>query len=297
MASGTSSTTAGAPSSSSRSYEAPAKAVAPIDAPDLVELVDGSADDAIVSVETEFLDRYDIVGEPAYALESLASDLTDVSDQLNQSLASVVKLTQELALVNSTLTIISQTASTLVATPANIVSSLVEAFDAIAQTTADAPLEVAAALVDAYATPGQPQAVGTSATRTTERANQTALSDILRRVLLIQAVRVLSTGEFESVSQATERRDELVDLIDDQSQTAGDDSYLALTDLRSSLINAVPGDAELARVLDVERRLPVPSILLSYQVYGTVDKELDIVARNTIEHPGFIRGTVQVLNG
>jgi prophage DNA circulation protein len=59
---------------------------------------------------------------------------------------------------------------------------------------------------------------------------------------------------------------------------------------------AVPGDAVLARLVTVERPVAVPSLLLSYQLYGSVEREAELVDRNRTSHPGFMSGTLQALS-
>jgi prophage DNA circulation protein len=102
--------------------------------------------------------------------------------------------------------------------------------------------------------------------------------------------------EYTTHEDATAARDSVADLLDEQMLEAGDTAYPALVELRASVVQAVPGDAELARIETIERPVTVSSILLAYRLYGSTELELDLVARNNPRHPGFMSGTLQVLS-
>jgi len=101
---------------------------------------------------------------------------------------------------------------------------------------------------------------------------------------------------YDSIEEATAARDQVAGLLDEQAQGAGDTAYPALVNLRSEVLRAVPGGAAFARVVTITRRVPVPSLLLAYQLYGSVDQEADVIARNNISHPGFVAGDLKVLS-
>jgi prophage DNA circulation protein len=99
-----------------------------------------------------------------------------------------------------------------------------------------------------------------------------------------------------STDDAMAARDSIAELLDEQAAAAGDTAYPALVDLRSEVLRAVPGASQFARIVTVSRSVPIPSLLLAYQLYGSVDLESDIIARNAIRHPGFVAGDLKVLS-
>ena len=62
------------------------------------------------------------------------------------------------------------------------------------------------------------------------------------------------------------------------------------------VLRSVPGNNAFASVITVTRRVAIPSLLLTYQLYGDVDQEADVIARNNVRHPGFIAGDLKVLS-
>lgn len=238
----------------------------------------------------------DIAGQPAFATASLSADLASVAAALEESLSGVASTTQEAALLSVELDILSAQAASLVRTPADMLSGLLGAIQQLSDSIEAAPLRVVNALLDAYGQPLQALAIGDTATRVKERANQAAIAGALRIVLIAEAARIVPQVAFESIGEAETTKGAIVAALDELAATASDTLYPELVGLRASVIRAVPGDAVLARIQTIERRTDTPSLLLAYQLYGSVEAEADVIARNKIRHPAFISGSIQVLS-
>lgn len=275
--------------------EAPAQALTP-GAIDLQEKLEESASASLAASTAELEDGYDVAGMPAFALESAAHAVEAVATELGSLLAPIVRSTQELARLDVEVASIVSQASTLIRDPGEVIEAFAGVLGALAETVANSPGEVLRALVDTYAVDVGTLAVATTATRAAERANQDALLAALRRLLAIQAAQLASRVQFSTHDEAVAVRDEISDLLEEQEAVAGDASYPTLVQLRADLARAVPGDAVLARLVSVERQVSTPSILLSYQLYGSIDQEADLVARNEARHPGFMVGTLKALS-
>lgn len=95
---------------------------------------------------------------------------------------------------------------------------------------------------------------------------------------------------FESRAEALEVRDDLVNQIDvllESSKT--DQEYQALKTLKSEVILYLPPeDLDLPQVRSIELSDTISSLLVSYEIYGSVDQESDIIMRNNIRHPAFL---------
>lgn len=270
--------------------------LAPIGTTDLRADLLSFADLADIANEEEFVATFDVAGQPSFATTSLRDDLAGVAAALGEALAPICATTQELALLSVEIDLIAADASAIVRSPVDTLAALSGAIGQLTDSLEAAPRKVVDALITTYLEPAPPAVLGTTSTRAQERANQIALSDALRRLLIIYAARLLPDVTFETLEDATALRGTVVDAIDELAATAGNATYPALLALRSAVLRAVPGDAVLARVRTVERKTAVPSLLLSYQLYGSVEKESAVVARNGIQHPGFISGEIQVLS-
>lgn len=276
--------------------ETPLQAPVPTEVVDGAEQVDVSADAAIDASEAEFIEQYDTGGLPAFAFEAPEAALLGAVEGLGAALAPVVSATQELAEMTGRVALITAQASSLVRQPDAVLDAFRATITALVETMAAAPGEVMRALFDTYAADLGTPVVATTATQERALANQSAMIGALRRVIAIEAARLAPLVPYVTIEEATEARDEVAAMLEEQAGVAGDTAYPALVDLRSKVLRAVPGDSALARVVTVTRNEPIPSLVLAYQLYGSVDLEADVIARNRIAHPGFIAGDLKVLS-
>lgn len=276
--------------------EAPAFALAPVTTVDTAGKVATTATAARATTKAQLEERFVVSGLPAFALTSAENALRSATEFVGSTLAPITSSTQELAALNGRVQLISAQAAALVRSPGDAIDSFGEVITSLTETIAAVPGAVFDALVEAYGVDMGPDVATTTATRVTERANQIALTSALRQVMAIEAARIAPAIPFASIDDALAARDVIVGLLDDQAAIAGDTAYPTLVTLRSDVLAAVPGTSVFARTITVSRRIAIPSLLLAYQLYGSVDQELDVVARNGIAHPGFCRGDLKVLS-
>jgi prophage DNA circulation protein len=276
--------------------ETPSQAPVPTTDSDATDQVSDAADAANSATDTEFQSKYNATGLPPFALTSAETALKNATSGLKDKLGPVITATQEAAQVSSELTLIAAEASSLVRTPALIVGRFLDVLSGMAQTVQNSPGDMMNALIAAYSVDLGPAVIATTTTRTTELANQTALTSALRRVFAIEAARLAPRVAYASTDDAIATRDQLSSILDAEAGTADDVAYPAIVDLRSHVQQAVPGDSVFASVVSVTRAGQIPTLLLAYQLYGSVDLEADIIARNDVVHPGFVSGTLKVLS-
>ena len=101
---------------------------------------------------------------------------------------------------------------------------------------------------------------------------------------------------YDSYQAAIKVREDLVDRIDAESEvTPNDEVYVALSDLRTSVVQAVPNpEQNLARIVQYVPRETLPSLLVAYQIYGNAGRADEIATRNSPRHPGFLTGGQQL---
>jgi prophage DNA circulation protein len=276
--------------------EAPTQAPVPTQVDDPAGRVTRSADVAQTAIRAEVVEKFTVAGMPAFALASAEAGITRAAAAFATFLGPVARTTQELASLNGKVVAITAQASSLARDPGAAIDAFIDAIVGLADTVAEAPGDVVDALAEAYAEDLGAPANGTTATRQREIENQLALTGALRRVMAIEAARFAPVVAYESIEDATAARDRVAAMLEEQASGAGDTAYPSLVNLRSDVLRAVPGGTAFAHTLTVTRRVPIPSLLLAYQLYGSVSQELDIIARNRIQHPGFVVGDLQVLS-
>lgn len=276
--------------------EAPAQAPTPTVDIDPAADVGAGATAAVTAAKVELGEKYSALGLPSSALTSAETAVTSAAAAVQAKLGPVVTVTQELAELNGRVTILTAQAAALVRSPADLFDAFYSTLTGLDGTVEATPGAVMDALMDAYDVDLGPDVPTTTATRQRERANQLALIGALRRALAVEAARLAPLVPYASIEDATAARDRVAGLLEEQALGAGDTAYPALVDLRSQVLRAVPGTKVFARVVTVTRRVAIPSLLLTYQLYGAVDREADVLARNNVRHPGFLAGDLKVLS-
>lgn len=274
-------------------YETPAQAPTPTIVVDMVSQLDSTADAANAATEAEFVETFDTEGMASFAVASASDALATASEALGGALAPLVTESQELAAMNGRIQVLVAQADALVRSPAEVLPAFREVIEGLASTASAAPEAMMSALLDTYE-----QTIGVvidaiTATRARERDNQAAIVGALRRTLLAEAARLAPRVPFASTEDASAARDRIGELLEEQEAGADDTAYPALVELRSQVFRALPGDS-FATVVVVTKNVPIPSLVLAYQLYGSVNAETDIIARNAVRHPGFVSGDLKV---
>lgn len=272
----------------SRTEETPRQ---PVATPATAELVASSADAAVVAVGEDFTDTYDVEDQPVWAVSAISALLVDVSEAMNGLLGPVMTDAQALAQVTGQLAALGADAVELVRAPSDLVDALAAVFGALQSSVMQSRRGLDALLGIATASPGEARPEGTTSTRARQGSNYDALLALVRRGAIVQAARLAPGEQYDSYEDAVAVRDNIAGALDGQMETAGDSAYSALQQLRADLVRSLPGpDSPLARLVSYTPPVTVPSLVLAHRLYGTIDREQDIVARNYIPTPGFVLG-------
>lgn len=123
-------------------------------------------------------------------------------------------------------------------------------------------------------------------------ASSDAFDELIKLAAINTTGYITSQIEYDSVDEAYLYRDQIFAALDAMALTVTDDEVFgALTDLRASIQKDIDARAAtLARVVEYSSPQPLPALVISYQLYGNIDQEADIIARNKIRHPGFVSG-------
>lgn len=167
----------------------------------------------------------------------------------------------------------------------------VDLFDALALALASstAPINPSALILGLYDfNPGNRPPASTP-NRIIERTDFDSLQHLVQRLAIIYATDALIAQAFVSYDEAIQLRSQVTDAIDRHVEEVSDDTFPALIDLRSSLTEAVPGDAsDLPRIQRYTPPAVVPSLVLAHRLYGSLDREEDLIRRNGVRNPGFV---------
>ena len=125
-------------------------------------------------------------------------------------------------------------------------------------------------------------------------ANQIAL--LMQQVSVITAGGLLGIINFTSVNEAEALRNIVFEKLDIFLESVVDDDlYNVYYDLRTGIVSDL--EERIKKLPVITQYVPIislPAIVISYDLYGTIDREQDIIDRNNIKHPGFVTGSVPI---
>lgn len=221
-------------------------------------------------VRTEMVDRANELLEPVDRLLSASNDFADEVSAFKRDLNTLIYRPRELAagflnVINRVTSVVGANAST----SATLHEMALKTLDLVPQTTG---------------------------TRERQAKSQVALNEMVQQMAAAEHSRVVVEQPYESYQQAEAAREQLTDEIDTLCETAPDEVFDAMIALRAKIVQALP-DPRLPEIQSMTMRQSVPALALAYQIYGDPLKDADIVARNKIKHPGFIKGgsTIEVV--
>lgn len=133
-------------------------------------------------------------------------------------------------------------------------------------------------------------------TRLKEIENRDIFNQFIRQTVIASAAATTTEIEYESVTEATNARSQVRDLIETELfLTKDDEVFQSLKDLNAQVTRLLPDvDSDLPNVQTVTTETTTSSLILAYDLFENPNVESDLVLRNNIPHPGFITGGTQL---
>lgn len=127
--------------------------------------------------------------------------------------------------------------------------------------------------------------------------NNKAVNQLLAQAVVIEESREVVSVNFESQSQAKAQVSNLVDALDNVSWQSNDAVYRQLSDLRVAVQQDMQARVpSLPNLQTVTINQMMPALVAAYRYTGDIANEQQIIDRNAVSHPGFVRGSVEVIN-
>lgn len=277
---------------------------------DTVNAISAKGNAVTAAAEKSFVSDFLTTGFPAYVTESAATGLSDLGEFMaapGVSFAGDLQAASDFYLQAKGL---GSDAFSLVQQPLQMVSRITGLFGSIRSAFGVNALGMLTGLFDR--SPSSYSGSTATPSRQQQATNSLAMNALVRQVAVAEAAKAAVVTQtpvtttsgvtqvstvptaYDSYQAAIKVREELVDRIDSESEsTPNDELYVALSDLRASVVKAVP-EQDLARIVQYVPRETLPSLLVAYQIYGDAGRADDIAARNNPPHPGFLMGGNQL---
>lgn len=239
--------------------------------------------------------KYDPTAVASDFLTDLEAVVRDTARAINRPGSSLINGPQTLATYRQRLNYMAKNAASIVGSRLDSYAATERALDfAFAPPRAPtAILRLLDFIANFTAAPAAPPGEQTRS-RAIQYELYTQLARSTRRQILAKCVEVANAATFDIFEDAKTVRDALIAQIEAELDSEGDDAvWHALEDLRVGVLLAIPIPSEQAQ--EVTTFVPTnttSSIVVAHRLYGDLDRELEIVARNNIPHPGFVAGGV-----
>ncbi|WP_432473340.1 DNA circularization protein [Amphritea sp. HPY] len=127
--------------------------------------------------------------------------------------------------------------------------------------------------------------------------NQAASALVFQQAAAIESAKTLVDVDFEHQAEAEQAATAAYEMLEQVSWQSDDAGFRTLSDLRV----AVQQDMqlrmpELPKLQQVSLAQTTPSLVASYKYTGSADNEQQLITRNSVRHPGFVQGEIEVIN-
>ena len=281
------------------SYVLAGKRPAPAAASTAADLTAAATTAEALNTET-FAEQFSVDSQPEFVTESATSFLEDAFTALNSINGAIAAELNQVEDLANDIDALTGQVTDLIAQPANlinnvgaVVTSVIGGFNSISNAF-DAYNNLQTAF--GITRPVSRTAANGTATDTRARIadNQQAISRSFSAVATIALVVRMAdsdASEFDSLEQARQIRDALLDQLD--SQLEADDltteQYDVISDLATALqrhITALEPGLLSAQSITLETSLP--ALVVAHQQYGDASRVDELTDRNGIENPGFL---------
>jgi len=257
---------------------------------DTAAKLQGQADQVDSQLVEDFQNQVDTDGA-GFIADNARSTLQQAADSIDQ-ISRLVSAPGGVASEQfNNLSAFADSLSSLISAPGNLAIELIGLVKGVADLAAK-PLDAFDVYTQLFTWGDDADPVPTTTpSRKKQATNQTAIADLVRRSALTAAVRQSAAHNYNSVDQAVSMRDRLIDQLEDESLSAGDDLYPQLLDLRVALVADIDTrGADLPRIVTHTPAATLPALVLAHQLYGDCNRAEELVTRNLVRHPGFVPG-------
>ena len=294
---------------------------------DTVNAISAKGNAVTAAAEKSFVSDFLTTGFPAYVAESAATGLADLGEFMSAPGLSFGGDLQAASDFYQQAKGLAADAYSLVQQPLNMVSRITGLFGSVRSAFGSNAFSMLTSLFDR--SPSNYSGSTATPSRRQQATNTVALNALVRQVAIAEAAKAavvtqtsvttpistaagrggiavqasvrpasmqtttsLTPTVYDSYQAAIKVREELVDRIDTESEaTPNDEVYVTLSDLRTSVVQAVPNpEQNLARIVQYVPKETLPSLLVAYQIYGNAGRADEIATRNGPRHPGFLMG-------
>ena len=246
-----------------------------------------------IQAQNDFSKKLEIGNKPQWVIDQAQTGVTEISNALERSTNFITRNADAVADLAASINDLKDDIDGLIQAPATLAARVSNSF-ALLKDAVFSPRESLAAYKSMFSfTSSNLKSDRTTASRQASNGNVDVVNNFARRLAVVNAVQVAPLATYTSVEDANAELQDLFDAINSQMNFTGvpDDFYQLLHQLKYELKAAIPpATQKLPSIINLKVPATTNSILMSYSLYGDLEKESEIVTRNDLKYPGFIQG-------
>jgi len=264
------------------------EALFPESVEDNVQSGKDNADDTIDKSKGFFESALDVANQPAFLVNSAADAMSDAMDFVETSVA---KVTEPVTNITFAIRNIKAQMNRLIRLPGELADRVGDIMGLLySEFDADESEKISGNMNNL----SYPVITGNTNTRDLQRANETAIENLVKEQAVANQSKAALDIEYPSIEIATEIRDNVAGLIGGRLELIEDDDlFQSAKDMQSSIINALP-PVDTGELIKVTPKQTTPALILAHDLFQDLDKEQEIIDENNIEHPGFVEGGTEI---
>lgn len=265
------------------------------------------SDAAVVAAKADLGDRFDVSGLPSTRRTTALAALTSAAAAMDTASARISSVAGQVNAAASAIDEFTAAAEALMSAPEDLADDLAGVISAsigvassgltALRVAGSAPLRLARftdlcvrAALDVFAFADEFAAIGEGTpSGAREAENRRAIVDATRIITMAEACRMITALPFESYTQATAARAQIVDAFDTALDSIGDGLFGPALDLQSAVVAHLD---QVASALPDLRTYVTPRVISAYEVahdfYGDGTRGDEVADRNGIGAPLFI---------
>ena len=250
----------------------------------------------IEAAKNEFDSKFSIAGLPGHAIQTSRDQIASLTKTFTSSTSGLVTVSEsasKLAFGNRNL--IAET-DALLQSPSVLSSRIIDSFGLLEDSIPDFKSKAKSiSNFSSFGLSGE-SITGDTPTRIKQRENQKTFNNFIKQVSIAKNAEYSANTEFNSLSEANEKREEISALIEEQKElTSSDDIFQEMQALNAIIVKTIPDiDNELPNIETVVPRRTTNSLLVTYDLFENLESEQDLINRNGIKNPAFIEQGVSL---
>jgi len=261
--------------------------------------VDKNATAAITAANQDFSKKFSVDKQPGWVSDAAIANIDAATAAISKVAASMPGVPSLLTDFQNSLGALQSETTNLIRDPLALAIDISSSINAISNVFSN-PLDAFRAYneLSLFGT-SLPATNSNTPARKVESANQQATADLIKQTATIEAARTSSVVVPDSSAAATVMRDDLAERLDVLADTASDDMYVALMDLRAVVVKDLTNRAaQLPQISQFTPLDTMPALVVAQRIHGDAKRESEIVRRNNIHHPSFVPAgqALEVLN-